>query len=587
MNKRTLAACLIAAISMVVASCRETLAPTDVGPASSVEEPRPRQTLSGAWAPEPGSCTATFTATGDGFANAPTNCYLEPQSVSSITITGTLTASPSPQSTCCIVTTYPESGTYGPMGGPPPHTWMQLLVRLRLVQANTQSATIVMGSPIGSAANSVTINDVYVTGGLGRFVMFERTAMGKGVACGGNPPAPPCPYSGYTAAKYVVSGTQTVTVRWMAKTLQLHVTPTSTLYEGDSVTFTARSSDTRPVTVSHWFWRDSTGTATPVPCGNSPVCRWVPPNTGIMYVRAKVGTNPFFEQASAYAELLPVEFAITLSPASVAFSDTVTVTPKLTPARPILSFEILAPVVAMGATGPLHSATARHSPKVQSSMTPTRAASPLLANSTTVQAELDNILCGGSPSPRCRGVAVSSGVVRARAIVNGRPRVATATLEVTPLYITVEGTGDASFVDSLELVGSAPPYQCPDMAGVLGYPLLDRAPEKEVTSLEHPLVPHVSIGRGLMKSYAPMEFKQLIVNASYGTGLPLALYLPATASLITTEFALPRGAGWTYVKSMSLGIEYQCKTWWAADMTLKGRLIFNGHMSLTFMAKGW
>ncbi len=109
---------------------------------------------------------------------------------------------------------------------------MQLLVRLRLVQANTQSATIVMGSPIGSAANSVTINDVYVTGGLGRFVMFERTAMGKGVACGGNPPAPPCPYSGYTAAKYVVSGTQTVTVRWMAKTLQLHVTPTSTLYEG-------------------------------------------------------------------------------------------------------------------------------------------------------------------------------------------------------------------------------------------------------------------------------------------------------------------------------------------------------------------
>ena len=293
-NKRTLAACLIAAVSMVAASCRETLAPTDVGPASSVEEPRPRQTLAGAWAPEPGSCTATFTASGNGFANAPTNCYLEPQSVSSITITGTLTASPSPQSTCCIVTTYPESGTYGPMGGGTANTWMQLLVRLRLVQANTQSVTFVTGSPIGSAASSVTINDVYVTGGLGRFVMFERTAMGIGVSCSGNPPAPPCPYSGYTAAKYVVSGTQTVTVRWMAKTLQLHVTPTTTLYEGDSVTFTARSSDTRPVTVSHWFWRDSTGTATPVPCGNSPVCRWVPPNTGIMYVRAKVGTNPFF-----------------------------------------------------------------------------------------------------------------------------------------------------------------------------------------------------------------------------------------------------------------------------------------------------
>ena len=311
MNKRLVAALLIAALSTMVASCRDSFAPTDPTPAPQLEHQLPRKTLAGEWPPEPGSCTKTFTASGNGFAlNEPTGCYLEPQSVNSITISGSLTASPSPQSTCCIVTTYPESGTYGPMGGGTASTWMQLLVRLKLIQDNTQSVTYVSGSPIGSSASSVTINDVYVTGGLGRSVRFERTAMGIGVSCGGNPPAAPCPYNGYTASKYVVSGTQTVTVRWMAKTLQLNVTPISANYEGDSVTFTARSSDNRPVTVSNWYWRDTTGTSTLVPCGYSPVCRWVPPNSGIMYVRAKVGTNPFYEQASAYAEILPLELRV-------------------------------------------------------------------------------------------------------------------------------------------------------------------------------------------------------------------------------------------------------------------------------------
>lgn len=246
-----------------------------------------------------------------------------------------------------------------------------------------------------------------VTGGLGRFVMFERTAMGKGVACSGNPPAPPCPYSGYTAAKYVVSGTQTVTVRWMAKTLQLHVTPTSTLYEGDSVTFTARSSDTRPVTVSQWFWRDSTGTATPVPCGNSPVCRWVPPNTGIMYVRAKVGTNPFFEQASAYAALMPLELRVHV------VSDS-------TPAT----------------AGTVVSFIANAVPDVR----------PVRQLSITAAPGLTDAVC--TADAFCDALAALSDTVSFSATINGRPKTAKVFVGVAPCVTSTTGPPPAACTDA-------------------------------------------------------------------------------------------------------------------------------------------
>ena len=309
MKARVLAAFVIAALSSVVASCRDALAPTDLTPAPKLEDQRPRQTAAGEWAPEPGSCTRTFTAADSGGALEPTGCFLDPQSVNSITIDGLLTAAPSPRSTCCVVTTYPESGTYGPMGGNG-SMWAQLLVRMRLIEANTLSTRVVTGTSFGSPASSVTINDVYETGTRGRVVWFERTPANITVSCGGNPPAPPCPHNGYVAWKYRVSGTQTVTVRRIAKTLQVQVSPVGTIYEGDTVTFTARSSDNRAVTVVRdWIWRDSTGTPSFVPC-YSAVCRWVPPNSGIMYVYAKVGTNPFFEQASARVDVTPLALRV-------------------------------------------------------------------------------------------------------------------------------------------------------------------------------------------------------------------------------------------------------------------------------------
>lgn len=421
-------------VSVVFASCRDTLAPTDLAPAPKVEEPLPRQTVVGEWPPEPGSCTKTFTASGNGFAlNEDTGCYLEPQSVNTITISGTLTASPSPASTCCIATTYPEAGTYGPMGGTG-SMWMQLLVRLKLVQANTQSVSYVTGSPMGSPASSVTINDVYVTTGLGRFVMFERTAMGIGVSCGGNPPRAPCPYNGYFAYKYDVSGTQTVSVRWAAKTLQLNVTPIGANYEGDSVTFTARSTDNRPVTVSNWYWRDTTGTSTLVPCGYSPVCRWVPPNTGIMYVRAKVGTNPFYEQASAYAELLPLALRVHV------LSDS-------TPAT----------------AGTVVSFVANAVPDVR----------PVQQLSITSAPGLADVVC--SAEAFCDALALSSDSVRVSATINGRPKAITVFVDVTPCVTSDSTPPSAACTDPDRWDVFLASLTAAQRAAVLGLSALERS----------------------------------------------------------------------------------------------------------------
>jgi hypothetical protein len=405
MRARLVAAFVIAALSSVVSSCRETLAPTDLTAAPKVEELRPRQTMAGEWASEPGSCTRTFTASDSGGALEPTGCFLDPQSVNSITIDGQLTAAPSPRSTCCFVTTYPEAGTYGPMGGTG-SMWMSLLVRLRLIEAQTQHTQVVTGTPFGSPASRVTINDVYETGSRGRAVWFERTPANVTVSCGGNPPAPPCPYHGYVAWKYRVSGTQTVTVRRMAKTLQVTVSPVGTIYEGDTVTFTARSSDNRPVTVvREWIWRDSTGTPSFVPC-YSAVCRWVPPNSGIMYVYAKVGTNPFFEQASAHVDVVPLELRVHV------LSDS-------TPAN----------------AGTVVGFTANAAPDVR----------PVKQLSIRSAPGLTDAVC--TADTFCDALAVSSDSVTFSATINGRPKTATLFVGVEPCVTPTTGPPPAACTD--------------------------------------------------------------------------------------------------------------------------------------------
>lgn len=118
MNKRAFATIVIVGLSAFLTSCRNQEVPTEAAALPPVESTLPRKTVTGEWPVEPGSCTQTFTASGNGAnVSVPTGCFLEPQSINTIEVSGILTASPSSQSTCCVVTTYPESGTYGPLGG--------------------------------------------------------------------------------------------------------------------------------------------------------------------------------------------------------------------------------------------------------------------------------------------------------------------------------------------------------------------------------------------------------------------------------------------------------------------------------------
>lgn len=278
---------------------------------------------------------------------------------------------------------------------------MNLYVRFRLNYANSSNYSMVQGTPVGGTASTVTINDVY--GQNGASVNFERSGLTASVSCSGNPLPPGCPHSGYWAWKYSVSGTQTVTVRWAKKTLQLYVTPIATKYEGDSVTFTAASTDGRAVTVSNWMWRDTTGVSTSVPCGYSPVCRWVPPNTGIMYVRGKVGTNPFYEQASAYAEILPMQLVVEIDSTSTYEGELVKFTARSAPGmRPVTSFALV------GADG------------------------------------LEDIVC--TPTDYCEGIAVQSDSLTLTALVNGRPKALAAYVEVLPCPVSVIGEQRANRV---------------------------------------------------------------------------------------------------------------------------------------------
>ncbi len=110
---------------------------------------------------------------------------------------------------------------------------------------------------------------------------------------------PNCGYASYPSC-FDFGGTQYVEMVPWRKTLTLAASPDSILV-GDSVTFTASATGNPAIVVRQWRWRDSTGTITSVPCGTAPICQFAPTTSGIMYVTAKVGNNPFVEQASAVA----------------------------------------------------------------------------------------------------------------------------------------------------------------------------------------------------------------------------------------------------------------------------------------------
>ena len=106
---------------------------------------------------------------------------------------------------------------------------------------------------------------------------------------------PNCGYLGYPEC-FTFAGKQTIELVPYRKTLVVNASRDS-VGRGDTVTFTA-SATGGSVTIRSWRWASTTGATHAVPCSTmSPTCLYVPPDSGRMYVVAKVGSNSFVEQA--------------------------------------------------------------------------------------------------------------------------------------------------------------------------------------------------------------------------------------------------------------------------------------------------
>lgn len=390
---------------------------------------------------------------------------------------------------------------------------------------------------------------------------FSRAPLAATASC--NSSTPPCPGVGFVTNRYIVSGTQTVLVRRIAKTLALNILPASDKYEGDSVTFVAYSTDNRPVSVREWIWRDTSGVTSLVPCyGASTQCRWVPPSSGMMYVRARVGTNPYIEQAARWLDLLPVEFTVSVSPSpALMLIDTLSIVPQATPARPISNLMFMPQLTALRRT-----ATALSTPSGQA-------------------ADLYEPICTNTPNPRCRARAVSGGIIRVQAVVNGHWRQASVSLEVTPLMINAQFI-DSSAVNDTNLSQTSP-KQCPTHAGGANPALIDVAAVATVANLRHPLAPNIDLGPGIVTTQPPYSLGRQLDYPHYPSGLPFGDFIPYRASLNAVAGSswalLPPGFSWRYLPDLSHGVEYRCNTWFDGNEII-GTIRYNRHLNLTFLA---
>ena len=134
-----------------------------------------------------------------------------------------------------------------------------------------------------------------------------------------------------------------LTVKPTRVTLVVNAAPTP-IYEGDTVTFTASSTDGRLVSVRSWVWQDSAGVTGNVACTlSSSTCKFAPLGSGRMFVRARVGNNPYIEQAATTVALLPLELHLVAAPPFALSGDTVTIFSLTSPVgRTITGFDIVA-----------------------------------------------------------------------------------------------------------------------------------------------------------------------------------------------------------------------------------------------------
>jgi hypothetical protein len=291
----------------------------------------PRTVVNAALDGSPGECSFSIPVVPDGngsLAETSTNCTVPDSVFVAIRVRGTLLSSTNPDAAWCVPSaSAPAVGPYGPMGGGGIDNWMRLLVTVRGFSSTAGTFSIpardtATGGSLsfGSSAAAVAYGDGFFIGKGSTLLKVLRSGNLDTVSCNGPlAPYPPGCAGGTVRScgpinKYRVNGTQVLTVKPAAATLILSATPTPA-YEGDTITFTASSTDARAVSVRSWTWRDSLGNLSTPSCAVSgQTCKLAPLGSGRMFVRARVGTNPYVEQASTAAILLPLELTVTASP---------------------------------------------------------------------------------------------------------------------------------------------------------------------------------------------------------------------------------------------------------------------------------
>ena len=346
-------------------------------------------------------CNATLPTAGNGDAVLQSTGCSFPDSVwIRVTASGLTTVAPNPQFSCCFTNvTYPYNGTYGPMGGGLSSNWMVMQVRAQLryndgTRSGVANAGSLYGFPRGSTASTVPIMQTFSIRKGGGTVWVERYGARAGNA---------------SINQYVASGDQTIKVEYAARNLQLIVAPSGELYEGDTVTFTAQSIESATIRIRSWVWQDSTGTNFGVFClpgSSARSCRFVPPRGGVMTVRARVGSNPYYEQASVAVTPLPLGLRVWISADS-------------TPAT----------------AGTVVSFTASSFPVRRE----------VKQFSIGQSSALDDVICSGDTF--CDALAQTSDSVRFTALVNGRPKSLTVYLGVIPCIMPYGGTATAACTD--------------------------------------------------------------------------------------------------------------------------------------------
>lgn len=308
-------------------------------------------------APKPGDCTFFIPVTpgGDGsLIETETGCTVSDSAMILIQVQGSLTSTGNPDADWCVPgTPKPAVGVLGPMGGGESYNWARLLVTVR-GRRNSNNSAFSLGARdpetnaalrIGSANELVTYSNgtsYFIVGGGARLTVLRNGNQSTVSCTGPNEPWPPGCANGTVRRcgpinKYIVTGSQVLTVQRTNATLKIEQAPIPS-YEGDTVTFTVSSTDSRPVSMREWIWQDSTGQASTPGCSLSlTTCKYVPSGNGRMTARARVGTNAFIEQVSTDVEQEPLSLALTIVPGAVLAGDTVMVFAASTPAGRVVS----------------------------------------------------------------------------------------------------------------------------------------------------------------------------------------------------------------------------------------------------------